>query len=115
MTAELRLPTGATGRIHASMWSSTLLRIHAQVIGDRGTMTVRNFAAPQLPSRFTVTVDGRRRRERFGGETTYVHQRRAFAAAVRGEPSNLTPPSDSISTMSIIDDIYTAAGLPLRT
>jgi hypothetical protein len=61
-----------------------------------------------------VTVDGRRRRERFGGESTYVHQLRAFAAAVRGESANLTPPSDSIATMSLIDDIYTAAGLPLR-
>jgi hypothetical protein len=46
--------------------------------------------------------------------STYVHQLRAFAAAVRGEPANLTPPSDSIATMSLIDDIYTAAGLPLR-
>jgi hypothetical protein len=39
----------------------------------------------------------------------------AFAAAVRGNPAaNLTPPADSIATMSLIDDIYTAAGLPLR-
>jgi len=70
---------------------------------------------PQFWSRFTVTVDGQRRRERFGGEATYVHQLRAFAAAVRGEPANLTPPSDSVATMSLIDDIYAAAGLPLRT
>jgi predicted dehydrogenase len=114
MTAEFRLTNGGTGRIQTSMWSSMLLRIRARVIGERGTMTVNNFAVPQLPHRFTVTVDGRRRRERFGGEATYVHQLRAFAAAVRGEPSNLTPPSDSVATMSLIDDIYTAAGLPLR-
>jgi len=114
MTAQLRLPDGAVGEIRASMWSSALLRVRARVTGERGTLTVTNFVAPQLSSRFTVTVDGRRRRERFGGESTYVHQLRAFAAAVRGEPANLTPPSDSIATMSLIDDIYTAAGLPLR-
>jgi predicted dehydrogenase len=120
MTAQFSFPgsaTGqstATGEIRASMWSSNLLRVRARVVGERGALTVTNFVAPQVWSRFTVTVNGRRRRERFGGEATYVHQLRAFAAAVRGEPANLTPPSDSIATMSLIDDIYTAAGLPLR-
>jgi predicted dehydrogenase len=114
MTAQFSFTGGATGEIRASMWSSTLLRVQARAVGEHGTLTVTNFAAPQVWSRFTVTVDGRRRRERFGGEPTYVHQLRAFAAAVRGEPANLTPPSDSIATMSLIDDIYRAAGLPLR-
>ena len=115
MTARFRLPDDATGEVRASMWSSALLRIQARAIGEKGTMTVTNFVAPQFRSRFTVTVDGQRRRERFGGEVTYVHQLRAFAAAVRGEPANLTPPPDSVATMSLIDDIYTAAGLPRRT
>jgi len=115
MTAQFSLPGGATGHIHASMWSSTLLLARAKVVGDRGTMTVINPFAPQYWSRFTVDIDGRRRREHFDSQATYVHQLRAFAAAVRGEPTNLTPPSDSIATMSLIDDIYTAAALPLRT
>jgi predicted dehydrogenase len=120
MTAQFSFPgsaTGqgtATGEIRASMWSRDLLRVRARVVGERGALTVTNFVAPQVWSRFTVTVDSGRRRERFGGEATYVHQLRAFAAAVRGEPANLTPPSDSVATMSLIDDIYTAAGLPLR-
>jgi predicted dehydrogenase len=114
MTAEFSFPTGATGRIHASMWSSTLLRIRARVVGEHGTLLVNNFAVPRLPYRFLVSVGGKRRFERFEGEVTYVHQLRAFAAAVRGEPTNLTPPADSIATMSLIDDIYLAAGLPLR-
>jgi predicted dehydrogenase len=115
MTAQFSFPGGATGEIRASMWSSDVLRIRARGIGERGALTVTNFVTPQLWSRFTVTSEGgRRRRERFGGEATYVHQLRAFAAAVRGESANLTPPSDSVATMSLIDDIYTAAGLPLR-
>jgi len=114
MTARFGFAGGATGEIRTSMWSSTLLRIRAEVVGERGTLRVTNFAAPQFWSRFTVTVDGRRRRERFTGEATYVHQLRAFAAAVAGEPTNLTPPADSVATMSLIDDVYTAAGLPLR-
>jgi predicted dehydrogenase len=114
MTAEFSLPDGATGHITASMWSSALLRIRARVAGERGTLTVTNFVAPHVWSRFTVEVDGRRRRERITGEATYVRQLRAFAAAVGGEQTNLTPPSDSVATMSLIDDIYTAAGLPVR-
>ena len=114
MTAQFSLPGGGTGRIHASMWSSALLSIRARVVGDRGTLTVVNPFVPQIWSRFTVEVGGRRRHERFGGEATYVHQLRAFVAAAKGEDTNLTPPSDSVATMSLIDDIYTAAGLPLR-
>jgi predicted dehydrogenase len=85
------------------------------VIGERGTMKVANYVMPQLFTGFKVTRDGKSRRERFGGETTYVHQLRAFAAAVRGETAaNLTPPADSVATMTVIDQIYRAAGLPIR-
>jgi predicted dehydrogenase len=114
ITAELGLADGGTGQVHASMWSSTVLRLRARVIGDRGTMTVVNFVGPQLWCRFTVSVDGVSRRERADREPTYVHQLRAFTEAVGGAPTNLTPPSDSIANMSVIDDIYSAAGLPLR-
>src|SRR5581483_2063156 len=53
MTARFSFPAGATGEIRASMWSSALLRIQARAVGERGTLTVANFAAPQLWSRFT--------------------------------------------------------------
>lgn len=119
MTAEFDFGGGATGRIHTSMWSSTLLRIRAAVFGSKGKMVVSNFAVPQLPSRFTLTVGGQRRRETFDRTPTYVYQLRAFAAACAGDSAgdsaaNLTPPADSVATMTLIDDIYTAAGLPLR-
>jgi predicted dehydrogenase len=114
MTARFALPGGGTGEIRTSMWSSTVLRIMAKVVGANGTLKVTNFVAPQVFSRFTVTVDGRRRRERFGGEASYTHQLRAFTAAVHGEQTNLTPPADSVATMTLIDDVYAAAGLPTR-
>jgi predicted dehydrogenase len=114
LTARFSFPGGAAGEVRTSMWSSALLRIRAEVVGERGTLSVHNFVAPQFWSRFSVAVDGRRRRERFAGEATYVHQLRAFAAAVRGAEANLTPPADSVRTMSLIDHIYEAAGLPLR-
>jgi predicted dehydrogenase len=115
MKVHLRYPSGATGLAHASMWSSTVLRIRARVVGERGELTVTNFIAPQYFHRLTVRAGGRTRREKVAGEPTYTRQLRAFAAAVAGDTAaNCTPPADSIRTMGLIDAAYTAAGLPLR-
>ena len=46
MTARFSFPGGATGEVRASMWSSAQLRIRAQAVGERGTLTVTNFVAP---------------------------------------------------------------------
>jgi predicted dehydrogenase len=114
MSVELAYPGGATGRLECSMWSRRLLRISAKVVGDRGEMKVFNFVAPHLRNRLTVRVDGRKTRERVPGDPTYTYQLRAFAGAVlRGEPFPTTP-EDAVLTMQLVDDVYTAAGMPLR-
>ena len=56
----------------------------------------------------------RRRRERVKGEATYWYQLQAFVAAVRDGAPVLTPPSDSIANMRVIDAVYRAAGLEPR-
>src|SRR4051812_15214615 len=70
MVAHFRFPTGATGRIEASMWSRSLLKMGARVVGERGEMRVLNFSVPQLYNRLTVIVDGKRSRERVKGDAT---------------------------------------------
>jgi predicted dehydrogenase len=77
-------------------------------------MRVLNFVVPQMYHRLVTRIDGRTHRERVPGDATYTHQLRAFAAAVRGEPTNLTPPEDSVISMQLIDDVYRAAGLHPR-
>ncbi|GAA4640327.1 Gfo/Idh/MocA family oxidoreductase [Actinoallomurus vinaceus] len=115
MTATFAFAEGATGRITTSLWSRTLLRISAKVVGERATMTILNPFMPHFFHRLKVTVDGRTRREKVAGDATYTHQLRAFAAAVAGDPAaNLTPPEDAVVTMGLIDDIYRAAGLGPR-
>ncbi|MEC3982365.1 hypothetical protein [Amycolatopsis sp. H20-H5] len=114
MTAELRFPSGHTGRIRCSMWSSNLLAISARVTGEDGAVRVINPLAPQLWHRFKVTGKSGGRVERFPRRATYDYQLDAFADAVlRGAPV-LTPPADSIANMTVIDAVYRAAGLPLR-
>jgi predicted dehydrogenase len=114
MSVEFRFPEGARGFLEASLWSKQALGLSAKVIGDRGKMNVFNYVAPQFFHRLSLNVDGRRTHERVAGEPTYTLQLRRFAAAVlRGEPT-LTPASDAVITMRLIDEVYAAAGLPRR-
>ena len=114
MRADFRFENGRTGRITASMWSTTVLKIAARVEGDRGVLRVFNPVAPQYFHRMTVKTGDRTRKERVPGGSTYSYQLAAFAAAVlRGEPT-LTPPADSIANMRLIDAIYRAAGMEPR-
>jgi predicted dehydrogenase len=114
MTAELRFAAGHTGRVRCSMWSSDLLRISAKVVGEQGELSVLNPVLPQMFHRLSVRSTDGKRTERFARRATYAYQLDAFAAAVlRGEPVKTTP-ADAIETMTVIDAIYRAAGLPLR-
>ncbi len=116
MTADFEFETGATGRISCSLWSAKLLKASAKVFGTRGTLHVTNPVAPQFFNRVRLVRDGRTIfSEKVEGAATYTYQLRAFLDAVNGdENANLTPPSDSIITMSLIDDVYRAAGLEPR-
>jgi predicted dehydrogenase len=114
MRAELAFPGGHTGRITCSLWSRWALQTYARVTGDRGELRVINPTSPQLWHRMRVTTDGHTRRERFTRRPTYEFQLEAFCAAcLHGEPT-LTPPSDSIANMRVLDAIYVAAGMTPR-
>jgi len=114
MTAEFEFAGGATGRTDASMWSRRVLSIRAEVHGARGSLRALNYVAPQIYNRLRVTVDGHTTRERVRGEPSYVAQLRAFVAAVREGTELPTTARDAVVTMRLIDDIYRAAGLPIR-
>jgi len=114
MTAELQFAAGHTGRVHCSMWSSTLLQLSAKVIGDRGELRVLNPVTPQLFHRLSVRSADGNRVECFPRRATYAYQLDAFVAAMlRAEPVKTTP-EDAVENMTVIDAIYRAAGLPLR-
>jgi predicted dehydrogenase len=114
MTVFYEFPNGATGHTTSSMWSARLLDLSARVVGERGELKVFNYVMPGPFNLLTVRAGGRTRRERVRGEASYTHQLRAFTDAVlRGTPP-LTPASDAVHTMSLIDDAYRAAGLRPR-
>jgi predicted dehydrogenase len=114
MRATFLFPSGATGEIVCSLWSRRVLAVSARVIGDAGELTVFNFVAPQVYHHLSVRTVARRWRERVPSESSYTCQLRAFADGVlRGRPV-LTPASDAVVTMGLIDDIYRRAGLEPR-
>ena len=114
MTAHFSFAGGATGRTDASLWSHRLLGLGAEVQGTRGRLRVFNYIAPQFYNRLSVTVDGRTTRERVSGEPSYDAQLRAFVAAVRDGAPFPTTARDAVVTMRLLDEIYQAAGLPIR-
>jgi predicted dehydrogenase len=114
MRAELAFPSGHTGRTTCSMWSKWVLLTYARVIGEHGELHVINPTNPQAWHRMRVKVGGTTRTERFSRRPTYEYQLDAFCAAVlRGEPT-LTPPSDSVANMRVLDAVYVAAGMRPR-
>ena len=115
MHAALEFPAGHTGTVSASLWSvGSLLRISAKAVGTEGEMRVLNPIAPQFPHRLSVRANGNRRVERFTRRPSYAFQLDAFTDAVlHGKPFPTTP-TDAVANMTVIDNVYRAAGLPIR-
>jgi predicted dehydrogenase len=114
MRADFSLPGGGTGRIRCSLFSRSLVALHATVKGELGTLRVFNPFSPQLGNRIRIETPGARRTERVTRRPTYDFQLDAFVDAVRNRAPILTPATDAVKNMSIIDDVYRAAGLVPR-
>ena len=114
MAAELRFPNGISARMTNSFFSAVLLRVSARVVGEAGELRVINFVLPQLWHRLTVQSGQGKRVEHFPGESSYVHQLRAFVAFVRQGTPCPTDAADGVANMRVIDAIYEKAGLQRR-
>ena len=115
MRAELEFENGITARLGCSLAAFPPLRISARVRGDKGSIEITNPFVPQMYFRgLTIHTLNRKRREYVSPEPTYNFQLRAFAAATRGEKTNLTDGKDGVKNMRVIDALYRAAGLKVR-
>ena len=116
MRAQLVYPSGVTGTMTCALFSSTLLKVAIRAEGSAGELRVFNPTGPQFGYRMTLRRNGTKERIRVDGAktATYTYQLRAFAAAVRDGAPVLTPPTDAVANMRVIDAVYEAAGLGVR-
>jgi predicted dehydrogenase len=114
LAVRLAFPGGATGWFESSFTRDGEFRADLHVICEDGLVHLDNFIFPGR-GRLTATRDGAMVADEEGaGESTYVYQLRAFAAAIAsGEPVP-TSAASALVTMRLIDDAYRAAGLAPR-
>ena len=114
MAVRLAFPGGATGWFESSFTMDGEFRADLHVICRHGQVWLDNFIFPHR-GRLLATRDGTVvADEQGGGDSTYVHQLRAFAAAVAGGAPVPTSAAHAVTNMRLIDDAYRAAGLRPR-
>lgn len=114
--AELRWPSGVTGRVHSSMIApGDSVEAWLRVSGEDATMLVTNPLGPQMGGAL-ISVDLGDRVWYRSGDTssTYVHQLEAFRAAITDRAPFPTTAEDGVRNMEIVDACYRAAGLAPR-
>jgi predicted dehydrogenase len=107
--AELLFSNGMTAKLHASMKPTTVTAT-LRLKGEKGSLEMVNFVAPQNGGRLTVEAGGKTRIEPVEGPSTYDAQLAHVGdVLLRGAPL-LTGGADAVANMECIDAIYAAAG-----
>jgi predicted dehydrogenase len=114
LSATLSTGSGISGGLKCSLLSSSLLRLHARVVGSEGTMTLFNPLGPHVVNRTTVTVGRKRRVEHAERTSTYNFQMRAFRDAVGSGLPFPTTAGDAVANMEVVDALYRKAGMSPR-
>ncbi len=114
--AELRWPSGVTGRVHSSMIApGASVEAWLRVTGEHGTLLATNPLAPQHGnSMLIVDLGDRVWHEPAETTATYMHQLVAFRDAIVDGAPFPTTTEDGVRNMEIIDACYRAAGLDPR-
>jgi predicted dehydrogenase len=122
MAARLAFSNGMTGWFESTFTRDGEFRAELHVIGSEGHLWMQNFINAH-EGRLVVRRNGSvvsdesaadLRRYDEAGDTTFAWQLRAFAAAVLDGTPFPTTADSAVTTMRLIDDAYTAAGMPVR-
>ena len=110
----LAFPGGATGWFESSFTMDGEFRADVHAICEGGQVRLENFIFPHR-GRLVATRNGSVvADEQGGGDSTYVGQLHAFAAAIAQGTPVPTSAAHAVVTMRVIDDAYRAAGLAPR-
>jgi predicted dehydrogenase len=115
--ARLALPGGVSGWFDSAFTRTGEFRADVHVSCRDGQVWMQNFILAHQGHLLATKKGSVIADEQASGETTYVWQLRAFAAAVAagsGSDGVDTSAAHAVCTMRVIDDVYRAAGLRLR-
>ena len=85
-----------------------------ELVGTTGSLLAPNFVKPQEDDRLIVRTQAGEREERVGARSSYVYQLERVRRELRAGTRDDAHLQRSRATMALIDDIYAAAGLPVR-
>jgi predicted dehydrogenase len=113
LDAELEFPNGATGSARCNM-DGDVVRMTLRIVGSRGVATAANFVLPHHDDRIFVSTPAGDRVEQLGTRLSYTYMLEAFIGRLRdGEPLPIDA-DDALTTMTLIDECYRAAGFEPR-
>ncbi|MGC9954633.1 MAG: Gfo/Idh/MocA family oxidoreductase [Rhizomicrobium sp.] len=107
--AELLFPNGLRAKLRTSM-KAPAFKATLRLKGEKGSMDISNFLAPQMGCRFAVEAQGKTRSEPTDGPATYDAQLAHVGDVMLRGAVPLTGGADAIANMACIDAIYAAAG-----
>jgi len=111
VTTRAELEFGAVSSSLAACMMPGRFFANLQLRGEKGTMEIANYIAPQMGCRFTVTVDDAERQEPTDGPATYTAQLAELGDVLLRGKEQLVTAADSLGNMTLIDSIYKAAGV----
>ncbi len=114
LRSEMEFPGGVRVTTSGDMRPSTKFQAVLEVKGNNGSLTFNNPIVPQSGHSIEITTNGRTRTEVLDRRPTYSYQLDAFLAAINTGAPLFTGGQDGVAQMHVIDQLYTAAGLPLR-
>lgn len=106
--AELEFPSGLIATIRCSM-TAPKVALGFRIRGERGTLSISNYIAPQWGCELKTTIDGVEHVETVGGPSSYEAQLEHVVRVLRGEERPVTGGNDAIANMLVIEKIRQVA------
>ncbi len=114
MEIDLRFPGDIPAQAKCRMSPGTPRSVEVVVIGETGRMRVVDPLTPHRGHRIELETEFGRVVETLTLRPTFEFQLQAFANQIAGGEPMPTDADDGVISMRVIDNVYRAAGLPLR-
>jgi len=108
---HLRFPCGARGKVVCSMALDAKLEARLEIVGDAGQIDFINPLAPHMGHKITITTEEEKHYKVAKDKTTYACQLEHVLDVLAGTAQPLTGGGDAIANMTVIDNLYAAAGV----